>query len=229
MKIQHGRVSLELHERQTADGESLLLLHELGGDSGDWSDGWSGWPGSVYALDFAGHGASGQVRGGGYYPEYFLADADLALERIGDRVVIAGSGIGAYVALLLAGARADRVSAALLLPGRGLSGGGAEPAPDPAPYESAEEWWRRVDEDARRYAPGTDPMASACEHDIRPAGYAAQFASAAKRLLFADAAERDGATPVWWRAAREATPGEIVPADLAAALTCLRPLRERIV
>ena len=126
--IRHGHVSLALHELQSGAGEPLLLL-------GDTTREGVTWPGPLFALDFAGQGASDPRPGGAYTPELHAADADAALAAIG-RCRIAGAGIGAYVALLLAGARADDVPAALLLPGLGLEGAG--PLPDfthPAPVE----------------------------------------------------------------------------------------------
>ena len=62
------------------------------------------WPGPVWALDFTGHGASTVPRGGGYTAEVLMADADAALAHLGPATVL-GRGLGAYVALLLAGAR----------------------------------------------------------------------------------------------------------------------------
>ena len=218
MKLQHGRVSIELNLLQGGTGEALLLLHAVGGYAADWGDAYRGWPGPVFALDFAGHGRSDHVRGGGYYPEYFLADADLALERAGDRAAVAGAGVGAYVALLLAGARPDRVPAVLLLPGRGLVGGGTEPDVDGELGESFEQWQAQIEADASHYLPGSDPMVSSCEHDIRPLDYVAEFAAAARCLLFSEAVEKSGQVPKWWRTARESSRAESAPEELVEAL-----------
>ena len=55
-----------------------------------------------------------------------LADADAALARLSQATLL-GRGLGAYVALLLAGSRPLGVRGALLCDGAGLAGGGAEP------------------------------------------------------------------------------------------------------
>ena len=79
-----------------------MLLHELGSSAALWCDEateseevekWQVWDGPVYALDFAGHGASDRVAGSGYNPEFFLVDADLALAAIGDRAHLAGAAL----------------------------------------------------------------------------------------------------------------------------------------
>jgi pimeloyl-ACP methyl ester carboxylesterase len=217
MKLQHGRVAIELHLLKDGEGVPLLLLHALGGASADWSEEWRGWPGPVHALDFAGHGRSGHLRGGGYYPEYFLADADTALEEIGDRAAVAGAGVGAYVALLLAGARPERVPAALLLPGRGLECGGASPDFQAVP-DGIEAWESRIASDSCRYAPGTDPLVSSCEHDIRPLDYVAEFAAAAPHLILSREVAAGETAPAWWRTALETSKGELAPIQLSEAL-----------
>ena len=104
MKLRHSRVELTLHELTAVKGEPLLLLHALGGQTDDWpAEAITAWPGPVYGLDFAGHGQSAASTGG-YYPELYAAEADLVLEHLGDQAALAGAGVGAYVALLLAGA-----------------------------------------------------------------------------------------------------------------------------
>ena len=67
------------HELQRGDGPTLLALHALGGDAGDFRWATTRWPGRVWSLDFSGHGASGWNRGGSYTAELFAADADAAL------------------------------------------------------------------------------------------------------------------------------------------------------
>ncbi|MBW2232989.1 MAG: alpha/beta hydrolase [Deltaproteobacteria bacterium] len=221
MKLRHGRVDIVLHERDAgrSDCLPLLLLHQVGGSSADWPerDESLGWPGPVHALDFAGHGESAHVVGGGYYPEYHLADADLALEAIGDRAAVAGAGGGAYVALLLAGARPDRVPAALLLPGRGLAGGGDAPEFSELDMPSFDEWEEQVSADARRYRPGTDRGVSRCERDLRPLDYVKPFAEASNRLLLS----RDlpvAEAPGWLRMAADAECSEMAPAGLGEGI-----------
>ena len=64
--------------------------------------------------------------GGGYTAEIVLADADVALAEIGTATVV-GRGLGAYVALMLAGARPKQVRGAVLCDGPGLAGGAIGP------------------------------------------------------------------------------------------------------
>lgn len=224
MRLTHGRVSIELHRLEAGEGTPLLLLHRLGGRADDWNVCGRDWPGAVHALDFAGHGRSDRVRGGGYYPEYFMADADLALEAIGDRAALVGAGLGAYVALLLAGTRPDRVPAALLLPGLGLAGGGATPDWQDPGFESVADWEARIETTDQRFAPGTDPMVTSCEDDLRPLDYVAEFAEAAGGLLFSDAVADDESEPSWWRQARQSSGGTIVEHDLELGLKRLAEL-----
>ena len=203
MELHHGRVALELHRVREGEGMPLLLLHALHGSSADWGAAPAAWPGPVHALDFAGHGASGWVRGGVYYPELLSADADAALAELGTAVLV-GAGVGAYAALLVAGARPASVPAAVLLPGAGLEGGGAEPD-----YDRPE-----IDEVASEGAPDTDPYVRFCESDVRPPDYAASFAQASRRLLLV---ENGAARPPWWEAARGAESVETA-CDLDSAL-----------
>jgi pimeloyl-ACP methyl ester carboxylesterase len=64
--------------------------------------------------------------GGGYSAETMLADADIALAHLGE-ATIAGRGLGAYVALMIAGARPLLVRGAVLSDGPGLWGGATGP------------------------------------------------------------------------------------------------------
>ena len=126
-KLQHGKVSLALHHLREGEGRALLLLHELGGHAPAAAPAWSeDWPGPVVALDFTGHGLSTVPRGGGYSAEMLLADADAALAVLGKATVV-GRGLGAYIALQLAGARATAVRGAVLCDGPGLAGGATQP------------------------------------------------------------------------------------------------------
>jgi len=205
MRLQHGRVELELHELAArSQGQPLLLLHELYASGSSWGEGFAPWPGPVYALDFVGHGRSGWVKGGAYTPEILAADVDAALHHIGSAAIV-GAGVGAYVALLVAGARRDRVAAALLLPGAGLAGGG--PLPD-------------FEREAKSVAdlavprPSCDPMVTFLEHDVRPLDYVEAFAQKTRKLILL---EDGGARPPWWETTRRAGATTSV-ADLAAGL-----------
>jgi pimeloyl-ACP methyl ester carboxylesterase len=206
--LQHGRVSIALHALREAPGPRLLCLHALGGKAGDFREAARLWPGAVYALDFAGHGASERLRGGSYYPEVLAGDADAALAHLGPCLLV-GAGVGAYVALLLAGGRPDAVPAALLLPGAGLAGGSAAPDPE---ADTAARWL-----DLGPELPGCDPAVRRLERDVRPPDYAAAFAAAARRLLLAQGVP----APAWWQAVRSAPAAAPDPDDLAGGLALL--------
>ncbi|MEY4176149.1 MAG: hypothetical protein RI900_3314 [Actinomycetota bacterium] len=125
--LTHNRIQLALHHLRDGEGRALLLLHGLGERSPDAVPHWaSTWPGPVAALDFTGHGGSTVPAGGGYSAEILLADADIALAALGE-VTVVGRGLGAYVALLLAGARPAQVRGAVLCDGPGLWGGPSGP------------------------------------------------------------------------------------------------------
>jgi pimeloyl-ACP methyl ester carboxylesterase len=213
-RLASGRAEVALHELRAGAGPALLALHALGGSSRDFTALAAHWPGRVLALDFAGHGGSPWTRGGSYTPELHAADADTALLEIGE-AALCGAGLGAYVALLVAGARPGRVPAALLLPGRGLDGGGPAPRAGQALEVRNAEALAMLDAAAARARPAFDPLLRACETDPRPPDYARAFADAARRLLFA---EDGSARPPWWQAARSAARAETAPADPSAAL-----------
>jgi len=206
VKLQHGRVSLELHTRRDGDGPALLLLHALYGSAASWPAAVDRWPGPVHALDFSGHGASGAVRGGAYSPELLAGDADAALRELGSARLV-GAGLGAWVALLLAASRADGVEAALLVPGTGLAGGG--PLPD-FDRELSEPWGHRSPAARGDW----DPSVLHLEEDVRPVDYAGNLAAAARRLLFVQAE----AAPPWWDAAQQSPAAEPPVRDLGAGL-----------
>ncbi|MFN8024176.1 MAG: alpha/beta hydrolase [Acidimicrobiales bacterium] len=125
--LTHNKVQLALHHLRAGEGRALLLLHGLGESSPERVPAWAeAWPGPVHALDFTGHGASTVPAGGGYNAEILLADADAALAHLGE-VTVVGRGLGAYVALMLAGARAAHVKGAVLCDGPGLAGGAIGP------------------------------------------------------------------------------------------------------
>jgi len=159
--LRHNRVELALHELRGGQGRALLLLHGLGERSpAKLRSELEPWPGPVYALDFTGHGESSVPHGGGYTAEILMGDADAALAHLGQATLV-GRGLGAYVALLLAGGRAKHVRGAILRDGPGLAGGGSGSTspffPNIAPH-----------------APRTpDPFALVeLARDIRPADYA---------------------------------------------------------
>jgi pimeloyl-ACP methyl ester carboxylesterase len=125
--LRHNKVDLALHRLADGDGTPLLLLHGLGEASPTEAPRWAAaWPGPVVALDFTGHGQSTIPRGGGYSAEILLADADVALAELGTATIV-GRGLGAYVALMLAGARPKEVRGTVLRDGPGLSGGAIGP------------------------------------------------------------------------------------------------------
>jgi pimeloyl-ACP methyl ester carboxylesterase len=211
IELHNGRVALALHALdgtapalrggasvEAADGLPLLLLHELGGAANDFRAEPLPWPGPVHALDFSGHGHSGRVYGGGYYPELWAADADIALAALGEAVVL-GAGLGAYVALLLAGGRPALVRCAVLCPGTGLFGGGSTPRFPPDVLPPDIETTTRAQ--ALQAASSPDPTALIGQGVyVRPPDYAARFAAAARRIVLLEDAD---ARPAWWSAVRE--------------------------
>ena len=191
-RLRAGRIELALRCLSERAGPPLLLLHELFGSSLDWNDD-RAWPGPVYGLDFSGHGASDWVPGGGYYPETFAGEADRALQEIGPAHVV-GAGAGAYVALLLAGARPSEVRGALLLPGRGLNGDG--PVPDWNDIVGRTDDVLATCESRDRDDTSTDPMVAMAETDIRPLPYARAYAERAAGLALA---RLHAPAPPWWK------------------------------
>lgn len=134
--LRHGKVDLALHHLRSASDDHarpLLLLHGLGEAAPETAPPWTdAWPGSIHALDFTGHGRSTIPRGGGYTAEILLADADSALAALtGDdperSITVLGRGLGAYIALQLAGARGPQIHGAILADGPGLAGGPTGP------------------------------------------------------------------------------------------------------
>lgn len=193
IELTHARVTLALHTlRADGDGRPLLHLHGLGLRSPQTlPDELGSWPGPVYALDFTGHGASTVPRGGGYTAEILIGDVDAAIEHLG-QVTLIGRGLGAYVALLTAGARADAVRGAILCDGPGLYGGGPVPG---TPVIV------RVDADAPT---PPDPFALAeLSRDVRPSDYAVDFARLAMTASPNPFAIVAKARPDWLQAVAE--------------------------
>ncbi len=166
-ELRHGKITLALHHLRAADPRSstgtLLLLHGLGEQSpASVPPHLTAWFGDVWALDFTGHGRSTTPAGGGYTCEVLMADADAALAHLGPLTVL-GRGLGAYVALLLAGARAAAVRGAILTDGPGLVGGGIGPG---APRVTLPAPWTG----------NPDPFALAeLSVDVRPPDYAVTY------------------------------------------------------
>jgi pimeloyl-ACP methyl ester carboxylesterase len=163
--LRHGKIRLALHELRAGAGRPLLLLHGLGERSPEAvPEELAAWPGPVFALDFTGHGESTVPAGGGYSCEVLMADADAALRELGEATLV-GRGLGAYVGLLLAGARPRSVRGVILRDGIGMAGGGSRPgSPSLA----------RVDTDAKG---PPDPFALAeLSRDMRPPDYATTYA-----------------------------------------------------
>jgi pimeloyl-ACP methyl ester carboxylesterase len=170
--VRHVHTDLALHQlRDRSDGSRpLLLLHGLGERTPDQLPLVAGaWPGSVWGLDFTGHGASSVPSSGGYTAEVLMADVDHALSVLADDgpVTILGRGLGAYVGLLIAGARPELVGGTVLTDGPGLAGGGPN-------QHSPTITQTRIDPAA---APTPDPYALLeLAMDVRPADYATTYA-----------------------------------------------------
>lgn len=204
--ITHNRVKLALHTLRTANGPALLLLHALGEHSADSVPAdVAAWPGSIHALDFTGHGASTIPNGGGYTAEVLMGDADMALSMTGPATVL-GRGLGAYIAVMVAGARPNLVRGAILADGAGIGGGGDKPG-------------ALVVRGVPGRATAPDPFALVeLSSDLRPPEYVARFAELA--------AEHSGLTtpiavccrsrPDWLKAVLETKGAKEM--ELAAAL-----------
>lgn len=205
--LEHYQIRLALHELRGGEGRPLLLLHGLAERSPESVPAeLEAWPGPVYALDFTGHGDSSVPDGGGYTCELLMADADHALAFVGPATVV-GRGLGAYIALLLAGGRPKLVRGAILRDGPGLAGGSPLPG---TPHIL------RPD-DAAPAPP--DPLALVeLATDVRPPDYATAYVRQATHLndiaspIHVCATER----PQWLRAVVD-QPG-VEEASLAEAL-----------
>jgi pimeloyl-ACP methyl ester carboxylesterase len=175
--VRHNRIDLVLHRLRDGEGRPLLHLHGLGERSpAAVPVHLDPWPGPVWALDFTGHGASTVPVGGGYFCELLMADVDAALAHLGPATVY-GRGLGAYVALLIAGSRPDLVRGAILDDGAGMTGGGTEPS---TPF---------VLREPLVVTGAPDPYALfELSRDVRPPDYAATYARQAATLSGLDTA-----------------------------------------
>ncbi|MBI2704389.1 MAG: alpha/beta hydrolase [Actinobacteria bacterium] len=212
--LTHGKSSLALHLLREGWGRPLLLLHGLGertpvGVPAQFEP----WEGPIYGLDFTGHGSSSLPVGGGYTAEILMADVDAALGHLG-KVTIHGRGLGAYVALLIAGARPTDVRGVILADGPGLVGGGIRPGSPHVPVVDA----------SRHGTP--DPYAlSELSRDVRPPDYALEFVRQIMQWSELDSpiAVATVVRPEWL-AAVVAEPG-VIEATVAEALTLFADAR----
>lgn len=217
VRLRHNKIELALHElrgNRIEGARPVLILHALGEHSPKAAPAWTAaWPGAIWALDFTGHGDSTVPAGGGYTAEILLADADIALAHTGVATVV-GFGLGAYIALLVAGARPSLVRGLVLADGSGLAGGGTEPSSaailGPAPGAHLD------------VAP--DPYAFVeMTRDVRPPDYATAFVRQAVQASGAESpiAVCSRSRPPWLAAVvRE--PGVVEVGDLATALALYR-------
>ena len=163
--LDHNRIQLALHHlRARATGRPLLFLHGLGEASPAAVPAWlDAWTGPVAALDFTGHGA---VDDPGRRRLHVRDPAGRRRHRPrrAREATVFGRGLGAFVALMLAGSRPADVVGAVLADGPGLAGGAD--VPDVA------ELLRRC---PRTDGP-PDPYALVeLTRDLRPPDYAAAF------------------------------------------------------
>ena len=202
----HNKVRLALHHLRPGEGRPLLLLHGLGEHTPAVVPPFAGdWAGPMYGLDFTGHGQSTVPAGGGYTAEILMADAAIALDHLGSATV-AGRGVGAYIALLVAGARPQAVRGAVLGDGPGLHGGGTQPGSPviahPGPAVGPPDPYALIE----------------LARDVRPADYATSFVHQATHLsgLPEPVAVAAVVRPPWMEAILD-DPG-VVEMDAAAAL-----------
>jgi pimeloyl-ACP methyl ester carboxylesterase len=181
--LTHVKVQLALHELRPGSGRPLLLLHGLGEQTPSRAPSFADvWPGPVFGLDLTGHGGSSRAPGGGYTAEILMADVDAALAHLGP-VTVVGRGLGAYVAMLIAGARPELVIGAVLCDGPGLSGGGPAPQSPSVVAPTAEALASAATASGR-----PDPFALVeLTRDVRPGDYATTYARQALQFSALDA------------------------------------------
>ena len=216
IKLRSGRNEVALHTLSERAGPKLLALHALQGSAQDFATVAATWPGAVYALDFSGHGRSDWLAGRAYSAERWAADADAALNHLGEARLF-GRGVGATAALLLAGARPDKVPAACLAPGAGLHACGEHPDVNRV-VEDRAFLKECLEVSSRGDGSGPDPFVIETESHHRPRRYGLGFAECARTVLLAE----DGSDrPAWWDAIRGCANVETAPADESAALAFL--------
>lgn len=220
--LRHGKSRLALHLLREGWGRPLLLLHGLGERTpASVPTHLQGWAGPVYGLDLTGHGLSTRPVGGGYTAEILMADVDAALAHLG-KVTVHGRGLGAYLALLIAGARPTEVRGIVLADGPGLVGGGIRPGSPHVPeVVAAASGVGAGPGDDVDGAGAPDPFAlSELSRDVRPPDYALEYVRQMVQWSNLD-------TPIAvatvvrpeWLAAVAAEPGVVeLPADEALAL-----------
>lgn len=216
--LRHNKIDLALHLLRAepldpaVPSRTLLLLHGLGDQSPSDVPHWvASWPGPIAALDFTGHGASTVPSSGGYSPEMLMADVDQALAHLtqGDpkaTITVLGRGLGAYVALQIAGARAAQIHGVILTDGPGLAGG---------PTGPSSQSYFALDTDGT--AP--DPYALVeLGRDLRPGDYAVSFVNLANAggVVTNPITVASSFQPKWLTAVVD-SPG-VVEASLADAL-----------
>lgn len=197
--LQHNRIRLALHRLRDGrdDGVGpLLLLHGLGECTrAEPPEVVAAWPGTVWGLDFTGHGHSSIPRGGGYTAEILMADVDAALAVLGPATVF-GRGLGAYVALLIQGGRPSLVRGVVLVDGPGIVGGGIGPS---APRITTAAYSEQT----------PDPFALAeLTVDVRPPDYAVDYLRQAVRYSeLGEPVTLSGHVRPPWMAALDGLPG----------------------
>ncbi len=209
--LTHNKIQLALHLLRSGDGLPLLLLHGLGEQTPATAPAWAdSWAGPVYGLDFTGHGATTVPMGGGYSAETMLADTDIALAHLGPCTIV-GRGLGAYVALMIAGSRPQLVRGAVLCDGPGLWGGAT--GPTSSSFHSV---------DPPYGAPDPNALID-LSRDLRPPDYASLFVRLA--LEHSGLAEPIAVTAIVrppWLAAVAGEVG-VATCSLAEALTLYTP------
>lgn len=102
---------LRIRIRQKGDGETVILLHGLGGDATSWTLNQKALAESrrVVAIDLPGHGGSSRAIGDGDIPSIARLIADLPDALSIDRFDLVGLSMGGAVALELAFHHGDRM------------------------------------------------------------------------------------------------------------------------